>query len=569
MKETVIKFVLQNAIEFNLSVNSKVVLGSVLKDMPSCRSDVPALLKEIDSAILSIKGKSVEDLRAQLLAIDPALLEAKKVVVSLGPLKELPNAVMGKVVLRIAPSPSGPLHIGHAYGTSLNYEYAKMYKGKLILRIEDTNAENIYPQAYELIERDARWLTENGLEQEVIVQSSRLGIYNDAVEKLVEKGDVYICTCDADAWREMKNKGEACLCRALTVAENRTRWAKMFGEYAEGEAVVRLKTDIAHKNPAMRDFGVMRIVEHIHPKTGKSQRLWPLMVFSVAVDDHEMGVTHVLNGKDHADNAIKEKMIMECLGWKAPEYKHWGRINFEGFELSTSQTRVAIEQGAYKGWEDIRLPFLPALRKRGYQPGAFRRFAMEIGLSLNDKTVAIGEFWKNINAFNKEIIDSKSRRAFFIASPVRVPVNGVKGSVVAHVPVHPNFVELGSRSFTVGSEIYLSTDDVARLEEGKIHRLIEGYNFTVSSGVFTFHSSTYEEYKSAGSARGMIIHYLPVSAELVPVDVCMTDGSVVAGLGESALSTLKEGEIVQFERCYFARLDHVDAKKLTFWYLHE
>ena len=568
IKEFILKHALKNALDFGGKVNSKVILGTVLKEMPELKSDVPAILKAIEVVSTSIEGKSSSDLREQLLTVAPELLVQKKVE-SVGPLKALVGAVKGNFVVRIAPSPSGPLHIGHAYGTSLNYEYAKMYGGKLILRVEDTNPENIYPSAYELIERDARWLTDDGLEPEVVVQSSRLGMYYDYVEKLVVMGRGYICTCDADVWRELKNKGRGCPCRELSVANTKTRWAKMFGEYAEGEAVVRLKTDIADKNPAMRDFAIMRIVEHVHPKTEKSQRLWPLMIFSVAIDDHEMGVTHVLNGKDHADNAIKEQMIMGFFGWKAPEYRHWGRINFEGFELSTSKTRIAIEQGVYNGWEDIRLPFLPALRKRGYQPGAFRRFALEIGLSLSDKTVLISEFWKNINAFNKEILDPKSRRAFFVLNPVKVQMGGKVASMDTHVPVHPSFPERGERVFALGSEVYLAADDVSRLSEGKIHRLIDGYNFTVSKGKFMFHSKSYEEYKNS-LQKGLIIHYLPVEmAGLVNVSVCLIDGSVDNGLGEPALGNLKVGEIVQFERCYFARLDSRKGDTLTFWYLHE
>src|SRR3989344_3618807 len=267
MKDIVLKYVLKNAFDFKGKANSKVVLGAVLRENSALKSDVPTLLKEIEKRIKEVEKMTLAEVEAKLGKINPTLLMEQKEETVEGPLKALPKAEVGKVTVRIAPSPSGPLHIGHAYGTSLNYEYAKMYKGKLILRIEDTNAENIYPQAYELIERDVKWMTENSVE-EVFVQSSRLGKYY----------------------------------------------------YAEGEAVLRLKTDIKDKNPAMRDLAIMRIVEHVHPKTGKEQRVWPLMIFSVAVDDHDMGITHVLNGKDHADNAIKEQMIMGCFGWNPPIY---------------------------------------------------------------------------------------------------------------------------------------------------------------------------------------------------------------------------------------------------------
>jgi len=564
MKEIILKYALKNAHDFGGKVNDKVVLGSVLREHPELKTDVPKVLKEIQNVIKEVSKLNQEQIKAKLEQLAPELLEEKKEEI-LGPLKPLPNAVKGKVVVRIAPSPSGPLHIGHAYGTSLNYEYAKMYGGKFILRIEDTNPENIYAPAYELIPDDANWLTENHV-SDIIIQSSRLGIYYDYAEKLVGMGKAYVCTCEAEQWKEMKAKGVACVCRSLNVKEQQTRYAKMFNEYAEGEAVLRLKTDIEDKNPAMRDFAIMRIVEHVHPKTGKEQRVWPLMLFSVAIDDHETGVTHVLNGKDHADNAKKEQMVMACFGWQPPVYKHWGRINFEGFELSTSKTRRAIEIGEYSGWEDIRIPFLRSLRKRGYQAGAFRRFALEMGLSLNDKTVSIEEFWKNINAFNREIIEPQANRYFFVRDPVKIKIMGAPKKV-AQIDLHPEHLERGKRTLKANGEVYLTEDDISKLVPGKVHRLMDYCNFEFADGKYKFVSESYEDYKAAEN-KGMIIHWLP-QEEHVVVEVLLEDGKTALGLGEKSMGQLKEGDLVQLERNYYARVNQVDKSKVVCWYLHK
>ncbi len=566
MKDRILPHALHNAIAFQGKGNSKVVLGAVLKEHPDLKRDVPALMKEIDAVLKEISSHTIEQMQQKLDHLRPDLTKPITCEIPQGPLKPLPNACKGEVIVRIAPSPSGPLHIGHAYGTSLNYEYAKMYNGKLILRLEDTNAENIYPQAYELIERDARWMTDNGINS-VIIQSSRLGIYYDHAEKLVTQNNAYVCTCAAEIWREMKNKGIACPCRELPTKEHQIRYAKLFGEYAEGEAVVRLKTDIKHKNPAMRDVPIMRIVEHIHPKTGKSQRVWPLMIFSVAVDDHELGVTHVLNGKDHTDNGEKERLIMQHLGWKVPEYKHWGMINFEGFTLSTTQTRQAIEQGKYNGWDDIRIPFLPALRRRGYQPGAFRRFAVEIGLSLNDKTVTMEEFWKMINSFNRDIIEPNANRYFFVEDPVQIELHGATPKTV-HMALHDSFLHRGTRTLHATLHVYLGKKDLERLEPGKIHRLIDFCNIVVENGKYQVVSEKYDEYKNAVN-RGLILHWLPVSNDLINVEVLLEDGSFIKGLGEPALKNVAARDIVQFERFAFCTLDAKSPATLVFWYLHK
>ncbi|MFH1682672.1 MAG: glutamate--tRNA ligase [Candidatus Woesearchaeota archaeon] len=564
MKSIIFKLVLKNAYDFNGKVNSKVVLGLVLKDDEGLKKKVPEVLKEIELAVKEVEKLTSGEIKKQLQKVAPEMLKEQKKEQAKGPLKELPEAKQGKVCLRIAPSPSGPLHIGHAYGASLNYEYAKMYNGKFIVRIEDTNPENIYEPAYSLIEDDARWITENYV-SEIVVQSSRLGSYYDHAEKLVELGKAYVCTCNSDKWRDLKNEGTACPCRTLSLEENRKRYARMFNEYAEGEAVLRLKTDIQDKNPAMRDFPIMRINEHIHPKTGKEQRVWPLMVLSVAIDDHELGITHVLNGKDHADNAKKEALIMKYLGWDAPVYKHWGRINFEGFKLSTSQTRIAIEQNEYTGWDDIRLATLLALRRRGYQAGAFRRYAVEIGLSLNDKTVSKEEFWKNINSFNRELIEPNSNRYFFIDNPVQITVDEVL-SKEAKIKLHPDFPERGERKFKLGKEFLVSKTDFKLLEEGKLHRLMDAFNFEIRKGKFICVSADYEEFRKAKN-KGLIIHWLPAEEKL-KVEVLQEDNSFMVGVGEAGMSKLKVGEIIQMERRYFARLDKKEKDRLIFYYLH-
>jgi len=562
MKEIILKYALKNALDFQGKINAKAVLGQVLREHPELRQQVPEALKEIETMAKEVAKLSSSQIQEKLQKIAPQLLEKEPVVE--GPLKPLPKAVPGKVVLRIAPSPSGPLHIGHAYGVSLNYEYAKMYNGKLILRIEDTNPENIYPPAYEMIEDDVKWLT--GLKElQVVVQSSRLGIYYDCAEKLVRQGNAYVCRCDADSWRENKNKGIACPCRDASLKENQTRYAQMFSTYAEGEAILRLKTDIKDKNPALRDFGLMRIVQHIHPKIGKEQRVWPLMVFSVAVDDHELGITHVLNGKDQTDNAIKEKMIMSYLGWKHPEYKHWGIINFVGFTISKSETKLAIEKGTYTGWDDIRIPFLQSLRRRGYQPEAFRRFAIEVGLSLNDKTVTMEEFWKMIDSFNRDIVESKANRYFLVDHPILMALKGFPAKTIS-LSLHPDFPERGKRTFEVDGHFYIAEQDFRQLSDGYIHRLMDCANFKLDGEQLVYVPGNYEDYKNAED-RGKIIHWLPAN-KTVKVEAHLNTGVVLPALGEDGLARLKVGDIVQLERNYFARIDEIDKNKVKVWYLH-
>lgn len=563
IRELITKYSLQNAIMFDGKCNPGSIVGKIIGECPEAKANMKEVMQVINDIVSKINLLTIEDQRNELKLLAPELLDKKKGEKRTG-LKELKEVNSENFVVRIAPSPSGPLHIGHAYGCSLNYEYAKKYKGKLVVRIEDTNPGNIYEPAYDLIKRDCEWLTDNNVD-EFYIQSSRLEIYYEYAKKLVDLGKAYVCTCDSDEWRDLKNKGIACPCRELSSDNQNERYVKMFSDYKEGEAVLRLKTDITHKNPAMRDFSLMRINEHIHPRTKDKYRVWPLMVLSVAIDDHLMGITHVLNGKDHADNAKKESLIMGFLGWKPPIYQHWGRINFEGFELSSSKTKIKIEQNEYDSWEDIRLPFLPALRRRGYQAGAFRKFALEIGLSQNDKKVEISEFWKNINTLNKQLIEKDSFRYFLVHESIKIDVRGAPIQDL-ELDLHPENKK-GGRVFHTNQSFYISKEDYDAIKDMECVRLMDCLNIVKKGDIFEFSSRNYEDFKKVGSK---IIHWLPEEGN-VNVEVLMPDKKVISGYGEGSLSEINKGQIIQFERFGFCRFDKFDdtTKTYHFWFAHK
>ena len=160
---------LQNALKYDGKANQGAIIGKLLSDNPEFKKELKTLSKEISAIIKEVNKLGVEKQRAELEKNAPELLEEKPKEKREG-LKPLKDAKEKKVALRMAPSPSGPLHIGHAYGISINSEYARMYKGKFIIRIEDTNPENIALEAYDMIENEAKWLFGNV--SSVIIQST-------------------------------------------------------------------------------------------------------------------------------------------------------------------------------------------------------------------------------------------------------------------------------------------------------------------------------------------------------------------------------------------------------------
>jgi glutamyl-tRNA synthetase len=151
----------------------------------------------------------------------------------------------------------------------------------------------------------------------------------------------------------------------------------------------------------MRDFPLARINLTKHPLQGNKYRVWPLMNLAVAVDDIEMKMTHIIRAKDHRDNAERQKMIYKMLNKKFPWTAFLGRIHFKDMDFSTTKMRQAIERGEYKGWDDPRLPTLVSLKKKGYKPSAFWKFAEQVGLSENDKVMNREEYFRLLDNFNK------------------------------------------------------------------------------------------------------------------------------------------------------------------------
>ncbi|VVB83818.1 Glutamate--tRNA ligase [uncultured archaeon] len=390
-------YALKNALAHEGTAMQSPVISSLFNEGLE-RKDVGKYAKQISEIILQVNSLSPEEQEKEFKKLENEVSERE----TREGLEELPGVNKKKgVVMRFEPSPSGPFHIGHALVFSLNYLYVKKYGGKLYLRIEDTNPENIYPKAYKMLEEESKWLSENKAKS--IVQSDRMKIYYKYAEDLIKKKAVYVCTCPAEKFKKFADNQKDCPCRKLDAKENLERWKKMLDRkgYHEGEAVLRFKSDMKHKNPAMRDFPLARINETKHPRQGNKYRVWPLMNLAVAVDDIEMEMTHIIRGKDHRDNAERQKMIYNVLGKKFPWTAFLGRINFKNMELSSTQMRKDIEAKKYSGWGDKRLPTIASLRKQGYKPEAFWKLAEQIGLSESDKVLEREEYFRLLDNFNK------------------------------------------------------------------------------------------------------------------------------------------------------------------------
>ena len=235
---------------------------------------------------------------------------------------ELPNLDRFKeVTLRLAPYPSGPLHIGNSRMVVLNDYLAKKYKGKLYLVFDDTigsKTKIIDPDAYDSIPEGLDYLDVKV--HKTFFKSDRLDLFYDYATQILTKGSAYVCTCDGGTWRTtFKEDKIACPCRSLSIEDNLARWEKMLdGTYPEQGAVVRLKTEMDAPDPAIRDPVMLRISEREHPRVGSKYRVWPLLEFSWGIDDYKLNISHIIRGKDLRKEGVLEERIWDVFQWKKP-----------------------------------------------------------------------------------------------------------------------------------------------------------------------------------------------------------------------------------------------------------
>ena len=574
LRETIRKIALVNAVNYE----GKAQVGSVTRkffaEKPEFRQRAREIIKIIREVVNEVNRLSLEEQRRIVGEKWPESLIKKRAEEKKG-LPPLPNVEKYRVVVtRFSPNPDCVLHLGSARAIILCYEYAKMYKGKFILRFEDTDPrlKRSALMFYDAIREDLLWL---GCKwDEEYIQSDRLPIYYEHAEGLLEMGKAYVCTCPKEEFRKMVLAKKPCPCRDLPPETQLERWQHMLdGTYAEGEAVVRIKTDLNHPNPAVREWPALRIIDtekYPHPRVGSKYRVWPLYNFACGIDDHLLGITHIIRGKEHLTNMERQKYMYQHFGWEYPEAIHYGRLKITGAYLSKSKIVEGIQQGLFSGWDDPRLATLIALRKRGINPEAIRKLIIDIGPKTADVTLS----WENLYAYNRKIVDPKANRYFFINNPVELTVKGVSKPYKAKLHLHPDYPERGFRTLEVKPQdgkalFWISNDDLKLLETGKVIRLMELFNIKIEKvAVYAveaaFHSESYEK---ARQMKAPLIHWLPINYG-IPCKVVMPDATVAEGVAEKTCAKLKPGTIVQFERFGFVRIDSLN-EKLVAYYAHK
>ena len=581
IKEIIWIIGLKNAIEFQGKPNKKAVMGKLMAQREDLRPHTKKVIPLLDEIIPEISKLSIEQQKEKLLRLDPHALDKKEPIEEEKILPDLPNIKkFKKIVMRLAPYPSGALHVGNARMVILNDEYVKRYNGELILFFDDTigsplslrdspKAKYVIPEAYGLIEEGLKWL---GVKfSKVYYKSERLEIFYEYCEKLIKDNITYVCFCPADIFREKYKKQQRnCPHRDQSIEKNLEEWNNMLHKkYSEGEAVVRLKTGMDQKDPALRDQIIMRISEAEHPRTGKRYLVWPMLEFSWAIDDHLIGVSHILRGVDLVKEDFIEDFIWDHFNWQKAEFLHYGRIKFPNMKLSKTEARNNIQNGKYEGWDDPRTWSLQSLAKRGIKPKALREALYDLGMSLSG--ITFDEDW--LYSKNKAIIDEISDRYFYVENPILIEISKIPFLEYCAEPLLlPSNPDKGNRKIRGKAKngkiyVFISERDAEKLKSKDIIRLKDLINIEIDSLDLQNKKVKAKYYSLELNRDFAIIHWIPKD-EYINISILKPDGTISKGYGEVNLVSIPLNKPVQFERYGFVNPIERDNNELFCYFTH-
>ena len=291
---------------------------------------------------------------------------------------------MKTVATRFAPSPTGPLHIGGVRTALFNWLYSKNKGGKFYLRIEDTDKERSKDKFKNQIINSLKWIGINYEDSEYI-QSKKVDDHINVANELLKKGLAYKCYCSSDEIEEQKKRAKQ---KKIPYIYDR-KWRNKseidapkeidpvirFKSKVEGKSILKdlVQGNIEIENNTIEDFVILRA-------DGS-----PTYNLSASVDDHLMGMTHIIRGDDHKINTFKQIQIYEAMNWEVPSFAHIPLIHtIDGKKLSKRDNASTLDDYS----------------KIGIMPNALRNYLLRLGWSYKDKEIF--DLDESIKYFNLE-----------------------------------------------------------------------------------------------------------------------------------------------------------------------
>ncbi|EGR2392987.1 glutamine--tRNA ligase [Vibrio cholerae] len=391
--------------------------------------------------------------------------------------KDLADGKHTTVHTRFPPEPNGYLHIGHAKSICLNFGIAQDYQGQCNLRFDDTNPEKENLEYVESIKKDVTWL---GFDWsgEVCYSSDYFDkLYEYAIE-LIQKGLAYVDELTPEQIREYRGTltepGKHSPYRDRSVEENLVLFEKMrAGEFAEGQACLRAKIDMASSFIVMRDPVLYRVRFAEHHQTGDKWCIYPMYDFTHCISDALEGITHSICTLEFQDNRRLYDWVLDNITIPChPRQYEFSRLNLEYTVMSKRKLNQLVTEKLVTGWDDPRMPTISGLRRRGFTPSAIREFCKRIGVTKQENMIE----YSALESCIRDDLNENAPRAMAVLDPVKLVIENFASGTVETLTLanHPNKPEMGDREVPFTRELWIEREDFREEANKKYKRLVLG-----------------------------------------------------------------------------------------------
>ena len=412
----------------------------------------------------------------------------------------------GKMLTRFPPEPNGYLHIGHAKAIRFNFTVAAENGGKTYLRFDDTNPCKENHEFIDHITKNVAWLGYKPWK--VTASSDYFQELHDLAVGLIKQGKAYVCHQAAAEMSASRNAKTDSPYRTRSVEENLKLFAHMReGRFDEGECCLRVKMDMQHANPCLRDFVAYRIRFTDHPMTGDAWCIYPTYDYTHCIVDSLENITHSLCTLEFEIRRESYfRLLQDCELYK-PIVWEYSRLNITNTVLSKRKIEALVNGGHCEGWNDPRLLTLEGLRHRGYTAKMINDFCEHIGVSRkgNENLTSI----KLLEGFARQELDANASRTFGVMDPILLEIVNLQDAAETKVkaPLFPREPERGSQTYTLTKNVYIEREDFSETHVPKF------FGLTPDQKVMLKYGPVVQLKSVEKNADGSISH---VKVEIVP-----------------------------------------------------
>lgn len=363
--------------------------------------------------------------------------------------------------------PSGYLHVGHCKAALLNDYYARRYKGRLILRFDDTNPSKEKSEYEESILVDLQTLDIKP--DSVTYTSDYFEVIHGYALKLISEGLAYMDDTPQEQMKEERQARQDSKHRSQTPEQAKELFDLMCSGADEGEAwCLRAKIDMKSDNGTLRDPVLFRANKTPHHRSGTTYKAYPTYDLACPIVDSIEGVTHTLRTTEYNDRDEQYHWICGACKLRAPRIHAFSRVNFVNTVLSKRKLTWFVENGHVTGWDDARFPTVRGIIRRGVAISALRKFMLAQGASRRVVNMEWDMFWGE----NKKEIEKEAKRYMAIDKTANVTLNVTNGpaaeaNVFTSTQNHPKDPSLGNRVVRLCNEVIVEAIDAEGIVEGE------------------------------------------------------------------------------------------------------